>query len=162
ILEVFVLILRLFLVFFCLLYAQAARAEPQNFEDWLSGLRQEALRDGISEKTVGAALPDTLAPIDKVITLDRKQPETTKTLQKYLHDTLTPRRIEEGRARYRDNKKTLYGIGADYEVDPQYIVALWGIETNFGQNTGGFNLIPALVTLAYDGRRSDYFRTELL
>jgi membrane-bound lytic murein transglycosylase B len=111
---------------------------------------------------VRAALPDTIKPIDRIITLDRKQPEGTKTLRQYLHDVLSARRITDARAHWRDNKSALYGVGANYGVDPQYIVALWGIETNFGRDTGGYALIPALVTLAYDGRRSEYFRSELM
>lgn len=154
--------LRILLTILCFVSTRDAFAQKQLFEKFLPELRQEAIHLGVSENTARAALPDGMKPITRIITLDRKQPESTKTLQGYLHDTLTKRRIEDGRTRYRDNKSALYGIGAHYEVDPQYIVALWGMETNFGRNTGGFDLIPALATLAWEGRRGDYFRGELM
>ena len=71
-------------------------------------------------------------------------------------------RREDGREHYRDNRALLDEVAARYGVDSRIIVALWGIETDFGRVTGGFPVIPALATLAYDGRRPDFFRRELL
>ena len=71
-------------------------------------------------------------------------------------------RVEKGRQRLRENRALLVEIGRKYGVQPRFLVAFWGIETDFGRHTGGFRVIPALATLAYDGRRSAYFRRELL
>ncbi|MCK5518538.1 MAG: lytic murein transglycosylase [Alphaproteobacteria bacterium] len=137
-------------------------AGTQDFHLWLNDLRQEAFRYGISEKLILEALPFTLVPDVKVIRLDRKQPENTVSFTRYKKNVLTKARIKEGRFMMKKHKTLLNRIGKDYGVEPRYIVALWGIETNFGKNTGGFEVIPALVTLAYDGRRGEFFRRELL
>lgn len=151
------------LSFFCLLApARPACANTENFRAWLQELRQEARAAGISEKTVRAALPDTLRPVERIVVLDRKQPENTKTFHDYFHDTITPQRVSDGRARWHANKRALVEIGAAYGVDPQYVVALWGIETNYGRNMGSYGVVESLATLAYDGRRSAFFRSELM
>lgn len=116
---------------------------------------------GISENTVATALPDSLKPIDRILELDRKQPEGTKTIDQYLKTTVSPDRIAKGRSKMNYFRRTLKAVEDAYGVDKQVIVALWGIETNYGTNTGGFDVVNALATLAYDGRRSDYFRDEL-
>jgi membrane-bound lytic murein transglycosylase B len=75
---------------------------------------------------------------------------------------VTPDRIQKGQALYREHRALLDQVSARYNVQPHYIVALWGIETSFGKNTGGFNVVEALATLAYDGRRAEFFRSELM
>lgn len=154
--------MRFFVVLVALVLVSAPAEARQDFRSWLKDMRRAAVAAGVSEKTVRAALPDTLSPIDRIIALDRKQPEGTKTFQQYYRDVITPARVEDGRARYREHRAMLYEVGANYGVDPQYIVALWGIETNFGRNTGGYDVVAALATLAWDGRRSAFFRDELL
>lgn len=132
-----------------------------SFEGWLAALRKEARVNGISEATLDAALSD-LRPIERVIELDRSQPELTLTLQEYLNRVVPRRRVDMGRKKLAANRRLLEEIGATYGVQPRFIVALWGVETDFGRLTGGFSVIGALATLAYDGRRSAYFREELL
>lgn len=134
---------------------------PKPFGLWLRDLRQEAKTQGVSDKTLQATL-STIELDDRVITLDRKQPEGSITLAKYLKNTLAPLRVRQGRERFEDNQALLQKIGKEYGVQPRFIVALWGIETNYGTNTGGFDVIESLATLAYDGRRSDFFRGELI
>lgn len=141
---------------------QSAHAASRPFDAWLRDFRQEALRYGISRPLVERALPDTLTPNEKVLRLDRKQPEGTVSFERYKSNTLTAGRVQKGRDYMLRHRKLLKQISDTYGVEPQYIVALWGIETNFGENTGGFEIIPALVTLAYEGRRGDFFRQELL
>ncbi len=142
-----------------LLLTQPAAA--QNFQAWLKELRAEAQSRGISEATLQAAL-DSIAPIPRVIELDRRQPEFTLTFTQYRDRVVPPSRIKKGRAKLQANRALLEEIGAKIGVQPRFIVALWGIETDFGRVTGGFKVIPALATLAHDGRRSAYFRKELL
>jgi membrane-bound lytic murein transglycosylase B len=141
--------------------ARAAHAEGQSFAEWLKGLRAEALAQGIRRATLDRALA-SIAPIPRVIELDQHQPETTLTLAQYIERIVTPQREAEARAHYRDNASLLHEIGARFGVAPRFIVALWGIETDFGRNMGTYKVIPALATLAYDGRRAAFFRGELL
>ena len=131
------------------------------FETWLEGLRAEALAEGISPKTLDAALAEVV-PIPRVIELDRTQPEKTLTFQQYMERVVPNSRVEKGRQLLQQNAAQLSAVRDVFNVQPRFIVALWGIETNFGQYTGGFSVIASLATLAHDGRRSDYFRGELL
>ena len=133
----------------------------QDFDLWLQNLRTEAYKQGISQKTVDAAL-GSIRPIPRVVELDRKQPEGRLTFAQYKTRVISKDRIAKGRRLYREHKALLDRVSAQYGVQPQYIVALWGIETSYGGNTGGFAVIPALATLAYDGRRSAFFRKELI
>ncbi|MDF3023663.1 MAG: mltB [Alphaproteobacteria bacterium] len=142
-------------------WVSPATAATHNFKTWLKELRTEAAQLGVSQETIARALPDTLAPIDRILELDRKQPEGTVTFDEYLKKAVNPDRIQKGRAKMAFYRKTLQRVEEAYGVDKQFIVALWGIETSYGTNTGGFDVVNALATLAYDGRRSDYFRGEL-
>ncbi len=131
------------------------------FEQWLGDLREEARAGGIRPEILDQALGNIVA-IPRVLELDRKQPEFTLTFRQYLSRVVPRSRVKKGRKKFAENKALLEEIGAKYGVQPKYIVAFWGIETDFGRITGGFKLIPALATLAHDGRRSAYFRKELL
>jgi membrane-bound lytic murein transglycosylase B len=138
-----------------------ALATAGSFDQWLAGLRHDALARGISPATVDRALTG-ISPLPRVIELDRKQPEGTMTFAQYKERVINQARIDKGRAMYRQHRAELDRASAQYGVPPQFIVALWGLETSYGDNTGGFGIIPALATLAYDGRRSAFFRGELL
>lgn len=141
--------------------ANAATKEPQGFNHWLAELRAEAAAKGVREEILAAAL-DAIKPIPRVIELDRKQPEFTLTFNQYLTRVVPASRVNKGRKKLAENRALLQEIGSKYGVQPRFIVAFWGIETDFGRVTGGFPLIPAVATLAHDGRRSAYFRKELL
>jgi membrane-bound lytic murein transglycosylase B len=132
-----------------------------DFAAWVGALRQEAVGKGIRPELFDRAFAD-VRPIPRVIELDRKQPEFTLTFQEYLDRVVPPARQERGRARYLEHKDLLDRIGARYGVQPRFIVALWGIETDFGRVSGSFPVVASLATLAYDGRRAGYFRGELL
>ncbi len=145
-----------------LLLTSSLPAQARDFKTWLGELRREAVANGVSQATVNAALPDTLQPIPRIIELDRKQPEGTRTHAQYLESVVSADRKDKGRTRYLNNKKLLEAIGDKYGVDPAVIVALWGVETSYGAITGGYKIVDALATLAYDGRRSEFFRKELM
>jgi len=135
--------------------------DPNRFRVWLAELRQEAASQGIRP----AVLDDTLngiRPLRRVIELDRSQPEFTLTFDQYLGRTVPAARVARGRQLLAENRTLLGEISAAYKVQPRFIVALWGIETDFGRVTGGFNVVEALATLAFEGRRANYFRTELM
>ena len=137
-----------------------AQTDPA-FAAWLTELRAEARDAGISKQTLDASFKG-VAPIARIIELDRRQPESTLTFEQYVDRIVSKARIDRGRARLAEHSPLLQEVAVKFGVQPRFIVALWGIETNFGQNTGGFSVIAALSTLAFDGRRSKYFRGELL
>lgn len=138
-----------------------ARAETQPFRDWLTGLKAEALAQGIRSETLASAL-DGIAPNPKVLELDRRQPEFTLSFRQYMDRVVPDARVQQGKQKLRENRALLAEIGRKYGVQPRFIVAFWAVESDFGRLTGGFPVIESLATLAYDGRRSAYFRKELL
>jgi membrane-bound lytic murein transglycosylase B len=151
----------LFAGFALMTVVPARAATGEDFAVWLEGVRQEASAAGISAATIGSAFDD-LVPLPRVIELDRRQPEVTRTFDAYLKSAVSQQRINQGKRLFKANVSVLEEIGARHGVPPRYLVALWGIESNYGGYTGGFSVIGALATLAYDGRRSSFFRAELL
>ncbi len=137
-----------------------AFAAEKPFTEWLQELRAEALQRGISKQTLEAALTG-IEPIPRVIELDRKQAEFSLTFQQYQERVVSPARINTGRRLLAENRALLADVSKKYGVQSQFIVALWGIETDFGRLTGDFLVVDSLATLAYDGRRSKFFRGEL-
>ena len=140
--------------------AGAPAGAATGFDAWLEGVRKEARERGLKEATIVSALSD-IRPIARVVELDRKQPEFKLTLDQYLTRVVSKARVEKGRARLAEHRDLLRKVSAKYNVQPRFIVALWGIETDFGRHLGGFPVIQALASLAFDGRRSAYFRKEL-
>lgn len=141
--------------------AWAEEAATSDFAGFLAGVHDEALSKGIRGETLAAALAG-VEHIDKVIELDRRQPEFTMTFKGYMDRVVSPSKVEKGRRMLAENKAVLGEIEKHYHVQPKYVVALWGIETDYGRVTGGYPVVSALATLAYDGRRSSYFRGELM
>jgi membrane-bound lytic murein transglycosylase B len=131
------------------------------FEAWLEELRTEARARNVSDTTLERALAG-VRPIERVIELDRKQPESEMTFARYLDIVLTDERIEQGRQKLAQHRSLLADLQRRYGVQPRYLVALWGVESTYGTRTGSFEVIPALATLAYEGRRGAFFRGELL
>ena len=138
-----------------------AFANPQDFSGWLDGVKDEARASGISEATISIALGG-LSPVPRVIELDRNQPESTLRFEEYLARVVNEKRVQQGRALMEENAALLQRVAQRFGVQPRFIVALWGVESDYGRLTGNFNVLSALATLAYDGRRSAYFRKELL
>ena len=142
-------------------HATSAQADKHNFDQWRDELRTEALAQGIKAETFDAAF-EGVVPIPRVIELDRRQPEFTMTFDQYVSRVINQKRVQEGREKFAQNRDLLNEVGKKFGVQPRFIVALWGIETGFGRHTGGFPVIASLATLAFDGRRSSFFRKELL
>jgi membrane-bound lytic murein transglycosylase B len=132
-----------------------------NFASFLASVRAEAGRAGIRPAVVDAAFHG-IRPNPDVLRLDRHQPEFTLTWQQYRARVLPESRLTKARAQYTSNVSLLEAVGRRYGVDPRIVVGIWGLESGFGHNTGGFSVIEALATLAYDGRRASFFRGELL
>lgn len=145
----------------CVSAGGAAAQDKPSFDLWLQDLRQEALNEGISAATLNAAFAN-VEPIPRVVELDRRQPEFTLTFEQYLDRVVPAARVKKGRDRLAEHRDLLRTVEQRYGVQARFIVALWGIETDFGRVTGGFPVIASLATLAYDGRRSAFFRKQLM
>jgi len=134
---------------------------PPPFPEWLAALRSEALSRGISEATVNRAL-DGIEPLPIVVERDRSQAELVLTLDQYLKRRLTREMVRTAQTVARRHATLLSRVSARYGVPPSIIVAVWGLESNFGRFSGVRPTIATLTTLAYDQRRASLFREELL
>lgn len=134
--------------------------EPWN--QWLQGVRKEALAEGISPELVTEAFADIHEPSRQVKNLSRSQPEHRLTYMKYRNTRADNYRIAIGRKEYAKNKALLEKIGQEFGVDPCFIVSFWGMETSYGTYMGNFPVIKSLTTLAYESNRPEFFRKELL
>ena len=132
-----------------------------NFNEIVKQVSNEARQKGISNQVINEFKIKSKF-IERVVELDRSQPEFKLTLEQYLSRVVTASRIKKANQKFKENKKLLIQISKYYGVQPRFIVSLWGIETDFGRLTGGFSVISALTTLVYDGRRYDYFKKELI
>ena len=149
------------LVLSALLAAAGPAWADTPFAAFLAGVRAEAIGSGISAATVDRAFAG-LRPNAKVLELESYAPERTQSWEHYRATRVSDARVTAGRQAIRANADVLAVIGRRYGVDPAIIVAIWGLETNYGGFTGGFSVIEALATLAADGRRDGYFRKELI
>ena len=137
-----------------------AQDDEQNFADWLAELRAEARELGISEATLREL--DNLQPLERVMELDNSQPEFVQTFTRYLGLRVTPNQVARGQSLLQQHSVLLEKVRQRYGVQPHYLVAFWAVESNYGRSTGGFSVLDALATLAYDPRRADFFRRQLL
>jgi len=131
-----------------------------NFSAWLDQVRAEAKRKGVGANTISQALAD-VAPIPRVLELDQRQAEFTRTFRQYLEGAITERRVAKGRDMMQKHAALLAQLEKNYGVPARFLVAFWGMESDFGGDTGGYPVVSALATLAYDGRREAFFRDEL-
>lgn len=142
--------------------AKAAQAlQYASFNQWLNEFRRYAATQGISEATLSSAL-DGLRYRERVIELDRHQPEFVRPIWSYLDTAVSSTRINNGRDKLAQHRETAHEMQQRYGVPAEIIVAIWGIESNYGSNFGDFSTLESLATLAYDGRRSEFARAELL
>jgi membrane-bound lytic murein transglycosylase B len=130
------------------------------FSAWMASLRDEALAHGISSDTVGRALAFE-EPLEIVVERDRTQAEVVLTVEQYVERRLTRAFVRTARERARQHRVLLKQVGERYAVQPPYLVAIWGLESNFGRFSGIRPTVHALATLAWDGRRATLFRNEL-
>ncbi|TFH88684.1 lytic murein transglycosylase [Billgrantia azerbaijanica] len=132
-----------------------------DFDDWLAGFRREARAQGIGEATLSRAL-DGLRYRPRVLELDRSQPEFVRPIWQYLDSAVSARRIATGRERLAAHRDTAREMERRYGVPAEILVAIWGVESNYGSHFGDFPTLEALATLAFEGRRRDFARSELL
>ena len=143
--------------------SMAAKAEltEEGFAEYVIKLKAEALAKGFSK----ALIDESFAEVkfhERAVKADRSQPENVETLDTYLPKRVPKWKVDKARALYKEHQVLLNQIGEKYQVQPRFIVALWGLETNFGKFTGGYNVISALATLAYEGRREVFFKKQLM
>ncbi|WP_343592575.1 lytic murein transglycosylase [Paracidovorax wautersii] len=136
-------------------------AEEKSFKAWLDAFGREALAAGIRPATVQQVLLSARL-LPRVIELDRAQPEFTRTPWAYLDSAVSPQRVAAGRAKRMEYRVPLDAAEARYGVPASIITAIWGMESNYGGNFGSFRAVDALATLAFEGRRRDWARSELL
>ena len=138
-------------------------ASPVNddFGQCVVQLKQRALAENISEQVVESQL-GAVTYVARVIELDRKQPEFTETFHNYLGQRVNEQRIRKGRQMLQQHYDLLLPLTREYGIPPQYLVAFWGLETNFGSYLGKMNVLDSLTTLACDPRRSEFFTGELM
>lgn len=143
----------------CLLPQPSEAAEE--FSSWIKALGQEASRRGVSEATLEATL-SRAQPIERVIELQQRQPESRLSWAEYSRRVVSEDRTMRGRQKLQQHQELLDRVAAKYGVQPRFLVALWGVESDFGTHTGDIDAVSALATLGWGGRRNSYFRSELL
>ena len=136
-------------------------AHEAGMENWLVSFKPRAMQAGISDRTWQRATA-IIRYNPKVIERDRSQAEFTKPIWEYLDSAVSETRIANGRQALRDNAAALAAIEAQYGVEKEVVVAVWGMESNYGKNRGKTLILPALATLSYDGRRGAFFQTQFL
>ncbi len=138
-----------------------AQTNDAKFATWLRGVRAEAARAGVHEGTLAAAL-DNIEEIPRVLELARNQPEFKMTFERYQELVVSPERISRGRTLLAENRSAIERFAAPAGVPASVVVALWGIESNYGTRLGDFDVVPALATLVYNGFRAQFFRAQLI
>lgn len=158
-------LLRILAIGVFLLAGNGARAEPAchngaSFDTWLASLRKEAASANISEATL--AVLDGIAPDPKVLKQDRGQPTLSQSFLDFAARVVSDDRLARGRALLKKHARTFARIERDFGVPGPVIVAFWGLETDYGAFTGDYSSLRSLATLAYDCRRPEHFRVELI
>ena len=130
-----------------------------DFRDCLQIIKSEAMRQGVSAAIADRAFQN-LTPDQKVVDLDSRQPEFSLTYSKYVGSTVSNDRIVKGQQRMAQHRSLLDALQSEYGVPPQYIMAFWGIETNYGGFMGDFQVVRSVATLACMTKRRDFFSNE--
>ncbi len=139
----------------------AGPAGATAFRDCVEGLGERAAAAGVDRDLIARVLP-SLSPLERVIALDRSQPEFVQTFPAYLEARVTASRVDKGRALLERHGAFLESLLARYGVPPRYLVAFWGLETNYGGYLGKVPTLDSLATLACDERRSEFFAGEFV
>ncbi len=139
----------------------AAAEEPADMSVCLETMGSKAEARGVPKPELDRTLASIQA-VPRVLELEKRQPEFTLTFGRYLSRLVTEERVVQGQALLEKHGKLLREVGAKYGVQPRFLVAFWGLETNFGGNLGSFQTLDALATLACQGRRREFFGEQFL
>ena len=155
-------ILRIILFFNILIikFPHTANAEA-NFETWLDTYKKFALNEGISQQTIDITFK-SVKFLPQVIKYDRKQPEFFEDTLTYVAKRSNILRVKNAKKLFKKNKNLFIDVENKFSVEKEILLALWGIETNFGKHVGKMDIISSLATLSYDKRRRDFFSSQLL
>ncbi|MBK5932749.1 membrane-bound lytic murein transglycosylase B [Rhodovulum imhoffii] len=144
-----------------LMEAAQISTSSHGFQNWIAGFRGRAMAQGISSRVFDYAFQGVRYDAE-IIRKDRNQSEFTKTIWEYLDSAASDARVRNGQAALRKHARLLNQIEARYGVDKEVVVAIWGLESAYGEYRGSTPLIGALATLAYDGRRGKFFEQQLV
>ena len=132
-----------------------------DFETWLTSYKKNALKKGISQKTIDVAFKNVKF-LEQVIKYDRKQPEFFEDTVTYVSKRATDSKAKKAEKLLKKNTHLFSEVENKFKVEKEILLALWGIETNFGKHVGKMDIISSLATLSYDKRRRDFFSSQLL
>jgi membrane-bound lytic murein transglycosylase B len=154
-------IIKYFIIIFFTIIHGSLNANEKEFNDWLVNFKVYALEKKISEKTFNLAMSDVVF-LPKVIKYDRFQPEFYEDTKTYISKRTSKKKVSAGVKLYELNKDFINSIDDEFSVEKELLLALMGIETNFGTYVGKMDILSSLATLSYDQRRSDFFTNELI
>ena len=141
--------------------SNSVNANNFTFEDWLISFKKEALKKGISEITFDKSMKNVKF-LPKVIEYDRYQPEFYEDTRTYISKRSSKKKLIIGLDFYNKNKKLIQEVDEHFKIEKELLLALMGIETNFGSYVGKMDILSSLATLSYDKRRSKFFTKELI
>jgi len=154
-------IIKYFIIIFFTIIHGTLNANEKEFNEWLVNFKVYALEKKISKKTFNLAMSDVVF-LPKVIKYDRFQPEFYEDTKTYISKRTSEQKVNKGTQLYELNKDFINMIDDKFSVEKELLLALMGIETNFGTYVGKMDILSSLATLSYDQRRSDFFTTELI
>lgn len=140
--------------------AQQEELSEQGFLKYIESLKELGLKQGFSQTFLNTVFEKPTL-YRRAVKADRNQPEVVETLDTYLPKRIPDWKVKKARTLFKQHQELLTDIGERYGVQPRFIVALWGLETNFGKIMGNYNVVSALATLAYEGRREVFFQKQL-
>jgi len=154
-------ITKYFIILFFLLNCEFLRASDRSFDEWLKSFKVYALKNNISKVTFDMAMSDVIF-LPKVIKYDRFQPEFYEDTKTYISKRSSNLKVKEGTKLYKANENFINLIDKKFSVEKSLLMALMGIETNFGTYVGKMDILSSLATLSFDERRSEFFTKELI
>ena len=150
-----------FITLFLILSIEPSRGIDRSFVEWLKNFKAHALENNISEITFDMAMSDVVF-LPKVIKYDRFQPEFYEDTKTYISKRSTNLKVKQGTKLYKSNEIFINIIDKKFSVEKSLLLALMGIETNFGTYLGKMDILSSLATLSFDERRSEFFTKELI
>ena len=153
-------VIKIFIIL-SLLFFTKVYAIDDSFESWKNSFKKIALKNGISESTFDLVMKDVKF-LPKVIKYDRYQPEFYEDTKTYINKRTSINKVKQGKKLYVNNKELINAVEKNFDVEKELLLALMGIETNFGKYLGKMHILSSLSTLSFDKRRSDFFTNELI
>ena len=153
--------IKILITLFLLFFATSTSSNEKSFEKWLKDFKTYALKQNISEDTFNIAMKGVVF-LPKVIKYDRFQPEFYEDTKTYISKRTSKQKVKKGKEIYKNNKVFINSIDNKFSVEKNLLLALMGIETNFGTYVGKMDILSSLATLSYDKRRREFFTNELI